>query len=99
AFEEVQNQVRDAVITDRITKLVDQKARDLVEKTKTMNGDLGKAAKSMGLEAKTAADVTRTGAVEGLGSANFIADAFTKPVGTILGPIDVSQQKAVVKVL
>jgi peptidyl-prolyl cis-trans isomerase D len=99
SFEEVQNQVREALTTEKVTKLVDQKARELVDKAKAMNGDLAKAAKSMGLEVKTAADVTRAGAVEGLGSASYVADAFSKPAGTILGPIDIPQMKAVVKVL
>jgi peptidyl-prolyl cis-trans isomerase D len=99
SFEEVQAQVREAVTNEKVSKLVDQKARDLVEKAKSMNGDLAKAAKSMGMEVKTAADVTRTGAVEGLGSANYIAEAFSKPAGTILGPIEIPQMKAVVKVL
>ena len=30
---------------------------------------------------------------------NYIGDAFSKPVGTVLGPIDIPQMKAVVKVL
>jgi peptidyl-prolyl cis-trans isomerase D len=99
AFEEVQNQVKDTLTTEKLTKLTDQKAQELADKAKSMNGDLEKAAKSMGLEFKTSAEVSRAGAVEGLGSAGSIAEAFSKPVGTILGPISMPQQKAVVKVL
>jgi hypothetical protein len=99
AFEEVQTQVKDALTNEKVTKLIDQKARELADKAKSMGGDLEKAAKSMGLEAKTVDGVTRTGAVEGLGSASYVSEAFSKPVGTILGPIDIPQMKAVVKVL
>ena len=98
-FEEVEAQVRDAVTNEKLTKLLDQKAQELADKAKSMNGDLEKAAKSMGLEVKTAADVTRSGAVEGLGSSSLIADAFTQPAGSIVGPVTIPQTKAVVKVL
>jgi peptidyl-prolyl cis-trans isomerase D len=99
AFEEVQAQVKEALTTEKLTKLAEQKAQELVAKAKSMNGDLEKAAKSMGLEVKTAANVTRVGAVEGLGSASYIGEAFSKPDGSILGPISMPQQKVVVKVL
>lgn len=98
-FEEVESQVRDAVTDEKLAKLIDQKAQELADKAKSMNGDLEKAAKAMGLEVKTSAEVTRSGAVEGLGSSSLIADAFTKPVGSIIGPVSIPQSKAVVKVL
>jgi peptidyl-prolyl cis-trans isomerase D len=98
-FEEVESQVRDAVTNEKLAKIIDQKAQELVDKAKSMNGDLEKAAKAMGLEVKTSADVTRSGAVEGLGSASMIGDAFTKPAGTIMGPVSIPQTKAVVKVV
>jgi UDP-N-acetylmuramyl pentapeptide synthase len=45
----VQGQVRDAYVTDKLAKIIDQKVQDLMDKAKSM-GDLEKAAKSMGLE-------------------------------------------------
>jgi peptidyl-prolyl cis-trans isomerase D len=98
-FEEVENQVRDAVTNEKLAKVIDQKAQELLDKAKSMNGDLEKAAKAMGLEVKTAAEVTRSGAVEGLGSSSLIADAFTRPVGSLIGPVAIPQSKAVVKVV
>jgi peptidyl-prolyl cis-trans isomerase D len=98
SFEEAQNQVRDAVANDKASKMTDQKVQELTEKAKSM-GDLEKAAKSMGFEVKTQDGVTRTGSVEGLGAANYLADAFNKPVGTLLPAISFPQYKAVVKVL
>ena len=44
-------------------------------------------------------DFTRQGAVEGLGSATYVQDAFTKPEGTIIGPLGIADGKAVVKVI
>jgi peptidyl-prolyl cis-trans isomerase D len=98
-FEEVETQVRDTLTNEKLTKLNDQKAQELADKAKAMNGDLQKAAKAMGLEVKTSSDVTRSGAVEGLGSSSLIADAFTKPVGSIIGPVSIPDAKAVIKVL
>ncbi|HTT63102.1 MAG TPA: peptidylprolyl isomerase [Bryobacteraceae bacterium] len=86
AFEEVQGKVRDALINDKLNKLVDQKATQLVEKARANGGDLQAAAKAMGLEVKTSDAVDRAGAIEGLGSAGMFPDAFSKPAGTIIGP-------------
>ena len=58
-----------------------------MEKAKAMGGDLAKAAKSMGLEVKTSDEFARTGTVEGLGSASYVADGFNKPDGTVFGPL------------
>jgi peptidyl-prolyl cis-trans isomerase D len=85
-FEEVESKVRDALIKDKLAKLVDQKATALVDKAHANGGDLEAAAKSMGLEAKTSDAVDRAGAIEGLGSAGMFPDAFSKPVGSIIGP-------------
>jgi peptidyl-prolyl cis-trans isomerase D len=97
-FAEVESQVRDAVNKDKLNEYTNQKAQELADKAKSMNGDLEKAAKSMGLEVKTG-ESARTGSIEGLGSASYIGEAFTKPVGTVLGPVSLAGQVAVVKVL
>jgi peptidyl-prolyl cis-trans isomerase D len=97
-FEEVQNQVKDAFVAEKVAKITDQKVQELMDKAKS-TGDLEKAAKSMGLEAKTQDNVTRTGAIEGLGSASYIADAFTKPAGTLLAPVTFPDTKAIVKIV
>ena len=70
-FDEVQNKVRDALIKDKLNKLVDQKANELMTKARANGGDLEAAAKSMGLEAKTSDAVDHAGAIEGLGSAGM----------------------------
>jgi hypothetical protein len=44
----------------------------------------------MELEAKTSDPVDRAGNIEGLGSAGMFPDAFSKPVGFIIGPSGVA---------
>ncbi len=95
-FDEVQNKVRDALIKDKLNKLVDQKANELMTKARANGGDLEAAAKSMGLEAKTSDAVDHAGAIEGLGSAGMFPDAFTKPVGSLIGPNGLAADSKVV---
>ena len=37
--------------------------------------------------------------MEGLGSATYFTDAFTKPIGTVIGPVTVMGQSVVAKVV
>lgn len=98
-FEEVQSQVRDAVVRNRTQATLDKHARELVDKAKQMGGDLEKAAKSMGLEVKTADAVASTGTVEGLGVLTFMTDVYGQPAGTVFGPFSVSNGTVVGKLL
>jgi peptidyl-prolyl cis-trans isomerase D len=99
AFEEVQNKIRDALVQNRLAVAVQNHASELVEKAKSMGGDLAKAAKSMGLEVKTSGDIDRSGTVEGLGSANYVQEGFTRPDGTVFGPISTPDATVVAKLL
>src|SRR5580658_9297308 len=96
AFEEVQSKVQDALVKEKLNKLIDQKATELVEKARADHNDLAAAAKSMGFEVKTSDAVDRAGAIEGLGSAGMLPDAFTKPVGSIIGPNQIAADSKVV---
>jgi peptidyl-prolyl cis-trans isomerase D len=95
---EVQKQVHDAIVQNRLAAAVQNHAKELVEKAKAM-GDLEKAAKSMGLTVKTSDEVTRTGAIEGLGSATYIQDAFNAKEGTVFGPIPTPDGTVIGKVI
>lgn len=99
AFEEVQGQIRMTLMTGKATKLLEQRAKDLLEKAKALGGDLKKAAQSMGMEAATSAAVTRNGAIEGLGSASSVPDLFAKPAGALWGPLQVGDARVVGKVV
>ena len=41
----------------------------------------------MGLEVKTSGDVDRNGNIEGLGTASYVSEGFSRPDGTVFGPI------------
>jgi peptidyl-prolyl cis-trans isomerase D len=98
-FDEVKDKVRDAVVQGRLTKAVQDHAKELVDKAKAMGGDLAKAAKSMGLEVKTSAEFNRAGTVEGLGMASYFGEAFSAPDGTVFGPILMPGDTVVAKVI
>jgi peptidyl-prolyl cis-trans isomerase D len=97
-FEEVQNQIRDAITENRLTVAVQNHAKELVDKAKSMGGDLAKAAKAMGLAVKTSGEIDRSSSVEGLGSASYIQEGFTRPDGTVFGPISTPDGTVVAKV-
>jgi len=85
AFEDVQGQIQSKLNAEKLQQVLTQKANELLAKAKT-TGDLKKAAKEMGLEVKSPDAFTRTGAVEGAGSASTFIDAFTKPANSMIGP-------------
>ncbi len=98
-FEEAQARIKQALEQQKVIELVNKRGDDLVAKTKAMNGDLEKAAKALGLEVKKPPAFDRRGAVEALGQATYISEAFSKPDGAIVGPLSVPDGKVVVKVL
>ena len=97
-FEEAKADVRNKATQEKLQKILAQKANDLYAKAQSMGGDLEKAAKEMGVEVMTSMDVDRTGAIDQIGTASAIPDAFTKPTGALIGPISVTGGRAVVKV-
>lgn len=98
-LDEVKDQVRDAMIQNRLTVKVAEKAKELADKAKAMGGDLEKAAKSMNLEVKTTDGFTRSDTVPGFGSANYMAQAFSSPDATIVGPVLMPDGTVVAKVV
>jgi len=97
-FEEAETQIRPTLVQDKASRLVAQRADELAAKVKSLNGDVKKAAQSMGLTAVAAPEFTRNGAIEGLGSPDSIPEIFTKPAGTIFGPTAVGAFRVVGKV-
>jgi len=86
-FEEVQAQIRSEIVQKRASIAQQEHAKELVEKARAAGGDLAKAAKAMGLEVKTSNEFDRAGNIEGLAGASYVADGFSKPDGSIYGPI------------
>ncbi len=96
-FEEVKGEVAKAVTEARTSNALQKHSQELIDAAKS-SGDLSKAAKAAGLEVKTSEEFTRTGSVEGMGSASYLQDAFSRPEGTILGPITVPDGTVVAQV-
>jgi peptidyl-prolyl cis-trans isomerase D len=97
-LSEVQATIRDSMANDKAGVFAQNRARDAAEQLKK-GEDIDKLAKSLGLEVVTSSNFGRADSIEGLGPATAVYDAFVKPVGTILGPIEISQRNVVVKVI
>jgi peptidyl-prolyl cis-trans isomerase D len=96
-LEEVEEQVRQTLIQNRTAAALQKHSQDLFDAAKSA-GDLAKAAKAAGLEVKTSDEFTRSGSVEGVGSATYLQEAFSRPDGTVLGPISVPDGTVVARV-
>ena len=97
-LSEVESKVRDRVTADKARQMAAGKGSEAAEKIKSVGDDFKRLAKEMGGEIKSTPEFGPDGAAEGIGSANYLGDAFTKPVGTIFGPITISEQVFVVRV-
>jgi peptidyl-prolyl cis-trans isomerase D len=99
ALSEVEASVRAGYITEKSGQLLQQRAKEAAATLAKDGGDLQALAKSLGLEVKESDLFTRNGSVGGNMGASFFGDAFTKPVGTIIGPLNASGQTVVAKVV
>ncbi|MFN0166173.1 MAG: peptidylprolyl isomerase [Bryobacteraceae bacterium] len=88
SLEDSKNKIRDYLTNDRSKTLAKSRAAEFEAKVKAL-GDLKKAAQAMKLDVKTSPEFARVGAVEGLGSAESVPEAFSKPVGTAFGPTQI----------
>lgn len=95
---EVEAQVREQATSVKARELLVGKNAEAARSMAAAGGDFAKLAKSLGGEVKTTADFGRDGAADGLGDAAYFAEAFVKPVGTILGPISMMEQLVIVRV-
>lgn len=98
-YAEVESQVHDGFINTEVVKLVADRSKEAAEMLKSNGGDIKAVAKKFGLEVKTSDFFSRQGAVEGIGSATYFSDAFTKPAGTVIGAVNVGSQTVVAKLL
>jgi peptidyl-prolyl cis-trans isomerase D len=98
-LDEVKADVTNRASLEKVRQILIQKGKELVAKTLSYGGDFNKAAKEMGLEVKTSAEVKRTDNIEGLGQVSTISDALTKPVGAVIGPFSVVDGQGVAKIV
>lgn len=95
---EVADQIREQVTEVKAREMLTAKSAEVARSMSEAGVDLAKLAKSLGGELKTTAEFGRDGAVEGIGDAAYFADAFVKPVGTIIGPVTMPAQVVVARV-
>jgi peptidyl-prolyl cis-trans isomerase D len=93
---EVESQVRDTVVKNRMAAAVQTHARELAAKAKANGGDLAAAAKSMGLEVKTSEEFNRQASLEGIGPAIYVHEGFALPDGAVFGPVATDQGGSIV---
>jgi peptidyl-prolyl cis-trans isomerase D len=97
-FDEVKDQIRDKIIQNRSAAALQRHAQELIEAAKK-SGDLIKSAKAMGLEGKTTPEFERSGTVEGIGPASYLQDAFERPDGSVIGPVNTPDATVVARVV
>lgn len=98
-LDEVRDKVTNAATASKGNKILLAKAAELASKAQSMGGDLEKAAKSMNITVKTSNDVTRNDALESVGNAGVVPELFTKPAGSLVGPVAVAGGQMVAKIL
>lgn len=92
-FEEAKNEVRISETAQRSIALFGQKLTSLTAVAKMPGADFAQLAKANGAETKTPAEFGRSGFVEGLGAASAFSDAFTAPIGSVVGPVAVDSKR------
>jgi peptidyl-prolyl cis-trans isomerase D len=98
-YGEVELQVRVQYTQQQGVQLVADRAKKAADLLKTNGGDLKAAAKTLGMEVKSTDLFGRSGVAEGIGAASYFGDAFDKPVGSIIGPINAGTQTVVAKIV
>ena len=97
-FADVEAQVRDRLVLQKAQQLAVDAATSAAAKIRA-GEDIEKVAKSLKLEATKSADFGHVDSVEGLGPATYVADAFKKPVGSVIGPVMIQDRNVVYKIL
>jgi peptidyl-prolyl cis-trans isomerase D len=97
-LKEVEGKIRDFLIDDKSQHLSQDAAKDAAAKIQG-GEDIDKLAKSMKLEVTASNLFGHADSVEGLGSASYLEDAFKKPVGTVVGPINIMGRMIVYQII
>ena len=96
-FADVVDQVRDRLISTESLRLANAAAQKAADQVRG-GAELETVAKSLKLEVTKSLFFTATDSVEGLGPAGSLPDVFNKPVGTVVGPLQIQGREVVYKV-
>ena len=97
-YDEVKDQVKQKYVLAKAKVIAESKAKDAVAQLQK-GEDIEKVAKTYKLDVVTSSLFGRADSVEGLGQATYVEPAFTKPIGSILGPSEINGKYVVSKVL
>lgn len=97
-FEEAKDVVMQNEQTQRAAAMFSQKLATLTSAAKVAGADFAQLATAHGGESKTPAEFSRSGFVEGLGAASAFSDAFTAPLGNVIGPVTVDGKRVFYRV-
>ena len=95
---EVEGQVRSALTAQKGQELLQKKQKEIEDLVK-QGADLKKVGQAVGVDIKTTNDFTRDGAAEGIGTGTHFAELFTKEAGAMIGPLQISDQIIVAKLV
>ena len=98
-FAEAELPLRAQYAQQQATQIVADKSKKAADLLKSNGGDMKATAKALGMEVKSTDFFARNGAAEGIGAASYLGDAFDKPVGTVIGPINAGTQTVVAKIV
>jgi peptidyl-prolyl cis-trans isomerase D len=96
-FSEVQAQIRDKMVNDKAGQIARDRAKEAADRLKK-GEDIAKVAKSMQLDVTTSSVFGRADSIDGLGPAASVEDAFSTPLGGVLGPMQVQGRSIVAKI-
>ncbi len=88
-FAEMEPDVKKQLIREKADKLAQQKTAEITAKLRAGGTDLAALSKSLKLDLRTTSPFNSEGAADGIGPAAYLAEAFTKPVGGMVGPLTV----------
>jgi peptidyl-prolyl cis-trans isomerase D len=97
-FDDIKSEIKDTLVSQQVAQVAIKKAQEVADRLHK-GEDIQKVAQSMNLTVTTSSDFGRTDAVEGLGEAVYLQEAFSAPVGTILGPTFIQNRMVVSKII
>ena len=98
-LSEVESEIRQRLVDEKVAQLVEQRARELAEKAKAAGADFKKLAQSVKAEVRTTQDFPIDGAADGIGEARLVYQAFLEPVGAVFGPVSSGARWLICKVV
>jgi len=96
-FAEVESKIHDKLVDDKSIQIATDRAKDAADRLKK-GEDIAKIAKSMQLDVTTSSVFGRADSIDGLGPAASLEEAFSAPLGGVLGPLPVQGRNIVAKI-